>query len=61
MKSGGFCVRAFGRNLASVTEEMFSHLIYLKRNVILSIRFEKIMMQYYILVFNMKKVHFSQP
>jgi hypothetical protein len=49
LESGGrFCVGAFGRNLASVAVKMFPHLIYFLTNCInfvLSMRFEKIMLQ----------------
>jgi hypothetical protein len=39
LESGGrFCVGAFGRNLSSVAVKMFSHLIYLRRDVINSVR-----------------------
>jgi hypothetical protein len=49
LESGGrFCVGAFDRNLASVAVKMFSHLIYVIKNVInvvLSVQFVKIMLQ----------------
>jgi hypothetical protein len=49
LKSGGrFCVGAFVRNLALVAVKMFSHLINFIEtfiNVLLSMRFEKIMLQ----------------
>jgi hypothetical protein len=46
--SGGqFCVGAFGKNLVSVAVKMFSHFVYLKRNVIhfvLSMRFAEMVL-----------------
>jgi hypothetical protein len=49
LESGSrFCVGAFGRNLASATVKMCSHKEILQRNfinVVLSIRYAKIMLQ----------------
>jgi hypothetical protein len=64
LESGGrFCVGAFDRNLASVAVKMFKHFIYFLRNVInvvLSMRFAKIMLQYIVLLFNTKDIHSRQ-
>jgi hypothetical protein len=44
---GGFCVEAFGTNLASVAMKLFRHLISIenKSYVVLSMRFAKVMLQ----------------
>jgi hypothetical protein len=61
LESGGrFCVGAFDRNLASVALKMFSHLIYFIKKLYkfcISTRFEKIILQEIVLLFNTQKVH----
>jgi hypothetical protein len=51
LESGGLrCVGALGRNLSSVAVKMFSYVIGFKNKIyiffLLSMRFEKIMLQY---------------